>query len=359
MGTATNTSGGDVVGFAESVASPMRVIDEIPSIHRLEPLDSYRGELVALIGRLLAEEADALEVTRTVGHLNDTLTSRLIGLAEAELGPPPCRHAWLSLGSQGRGEQVLSSDQDSALAYEGAGTDQHDARHYFGHLADLVVAALARAGLALCAGGYMATNWCHPIEEYRRLFRGWVEYPEPDALLQAEIFLDLRPVYGDLPVDVLDAILASGAHRPRFLVMLARAAVTFRPPIGRFGRLRVEDSAVDVKVAGLVAIVLLARLYAVAAGSSARTTALRLDAAATAGSITRARAANLTEAYRFLTGLRLRHQLEQASRAEPADNVVPLGELTAQERQRLREVFRAVRDLQDLTASRFATHTVM
>lgn len=358
MGIA-NASRGDVVGFPESLANPLRVIDEIPSIHRLERLDTYHGELVGLIRRLLADGADALEVTRIVGHLNDTLTSRLIGLAEAELGPPPCRHAWLSLGSQGRGEQSLSSDQDSALAYEVAGTDQHDFRDYFEPLADLVVAALARAGLALCTGRYMATTWCHPIEEYRRLFRGWVECPEPDALLRAEIFLDLRPIHGDLPVDVLDGILASGAYRPRFLVMLARAAVTFRPPIGRFGRLRVEDSAVDVKRAGIVAIVLLARLYGLAAGSCARTTALRLDAAATAGSIARARAGNLTEAYRFLTELRLRHQVEQARRGEPVDNVVLLAELTAQERQRLREVFRAVRDLQDVTASRFATDTVM
>lgn len=352
-------SQGDVVGFPESVASPLRVIDEIPSIGRLEPLDYYQGELVGLVRQLLADGADALEVTRTVGHLNDKLTSRLISLAEAELGPPPCRYAWLLLGSQGRGEQVLSSDQDSALAYERAGTDQHDFRPYFGPLAGLVVAALARAGLALCPGGYMATKWCHPIEEYRGLFRSWVEYPEPEALLRAEIFLDVRPVHGDLPVDVLDAILASGAYRPRFLVMLARAAVTFRPPIGVFGRLRVEDAAVDVKRAGIAAIVLLARLYGLAAGSCARTTALRLDAAASAGSIARVRAGNLIEAYRFLTGLRLRHQLEQALRGEPADNVVPLAELSTPEKQRLREVLRAVRDLQDVTASRFATHTVM
>jgi CBS domain-containing protein len=346
------------VGVSGSTAGPLRVIDEISGILRPEPLDSYRGELVALVGLLLADGVDPLEVTRVVGTLNDALTARLIGLAEAELGPPPCRHAWLALGSQGRGEQVLSSDQDSALAYEGVGADQ-DAADYFGPMADLVVAALARAGLALCPGGYMATTWCHPIDEYRRLFRGWVEYPEPDALLRAEIFLDLRPVHGDLPVDVLDAALASGALRPRFRVMLARAAVTFRPPIGVFGRLRVEHSAIDVKRAGIAAIVLLARLYALAAGSPARTTVLRLEAAATAGWMTRARADGLTEAYRFLTGLRLRHQLEQARRDEPTDNVVPLAALTAPEQRRLRDALRGVRDLQDMTASLFATHTVM
>jgi CBS domain-containing protein len=348
-----------VVGVSGSTAGLRRVIDELSGINHPEPIDSYRGELVALIGLLLAEGVDALEVTGIVGTLNDALTARLIGLAEAELGPPPCRHAWLSLGSQGRGEQVLSSDQDSALAYEGVGADQDEVRDYFGSLAGLVVAALVRAGLPPCPGGYMATTWHHPIEEYRRLFRGWVECPEPDALLRAEVFLDLRPVHGDLPVDVLDAVLASGATRPRFLVMLARAAVTFRPPIGMFGRLRVENSAIDVKRAGIAAIVLLARLYALAAGSSARATALRLDDAATAGWIGRARAGDLTEAYRFLTGMRLRHQLEQARRGEPVDNVVPLAALTAQEQRRLREALRAVRDLQDMTASRFATHMVM
>jgi CBS domain-containing protein len=345
------------VGMAESTAGPLRVIDEIAGIRRLEPLDSYHAELVALSRLLLADGVDALEITRTMGQLNDTLTARLISLAEAELGPPPCRHAWLSLGSQGRGEQVLSSDQDSALAYEVAGTGPHDFRDYFGPLAGLVVAALARAGSPLCSGGYMATTWCRPIGEYRSLVRGWVEAPEPAALLRAEVFLDLRPVHGDLPVDTLYAALASGESRPRFLVMLAAAAVTFRPPIGLFGRLRVEGS-IDVKRAGIAAIVLLARLYALAAGSPARTTALRLDAAAAAGWISRPRAVTLTEAYRFLTGLRLRHQIEQAGRGEPADNVVPLAELTRNEQQQLREALRAVRDLQDVTASRFATDTV-
>jgi len=347
------------VEVSGSTAGPLRVIGELSGIRHPEPLDAYRGELVALIGLLLADGVDALEVTRIVGNLNDALTTRLIGLAEAELGPPPCRHAWLALGSQGRGEQVLSSDQDSALAYDGIGVEPDEVRDYFGPLAGLVVAALARAGLALCRGGYMASTWQHPIDEYRRLFRGWVDAPEPAALLRAEIFLDLRPVHGDLPVDVLDAVLASGAMQPRFLVMLARAAVTFRPPIGMFGRLRVENSAIDIKRSGIAAIVLLARLYALAAGSSARTTALRLDAAAAAGWIARTRAANLIEAYRFLTDLRLRHQLEQARRGEPTDNVVPLAALTAQEQRRLREVLRAVRDLQDMTAARFATDTVM
>lgn len=345
------------MGSPEQLATPLRALDELRSIARPEPLDGYRQLLVELVAGLLAEGADAVEVTQAVARVNDTLTARLLALAEAELGPVPCRYAWLSLGSQGRGEQVLSSDQDSAVAYEDDAPEA--ARGYVAALADLVVEALARAGLPRCAGGYMATTWCRPLGDYQRLFRGWVTAPEPQALLQAEVFLDVRAAHGTLPADPLGAVLVGGGgERSRFLVMMARAAVTFRPPLRPLGGVRARDGVVDVKLAGIAALVLLARLYALAAGSDARTTPLRLAAAAEAGTLSRAGAAQLTEAYRFLTRLRLRHQLDQARRGVAPDNLVPLDDLTPAERRRLRDVLHAVRDTQAYTATRFATHTV-
>ena len=221
-----------------------------------------------------------------------------------------------------------------------------------------MVDGLARAGIPRCDGGYMATNWCRPIGEFAAMFRGWVGEPEPSALLRAEVFLDVRPVRGHLQVDVLDRILLGGRTRGPFLVQMARAAVTFRPPLGLFGRLRSRDATVDVKRAGTAAIVLLARLYALAAGSSARTTLRRLEAAGAAGALSRVGARDLAEVYRFLTGLRLGHQAEQAAAGQAPDNRVALGNLTAPDRRRLRDGLRLVRDVQEVTASRFATHTV-
>jgi CBS domain-containing protein len=340
----------------DQVASPLRVIDGIASIERLEPLDGYQGEIMAVVRQLLAYDADVLEITQAVAHVNDALTRRLLSLAEAALGPPPCDYAWLALGSHGRGEQVLSSDQDSALAFDDRA--EVTAGDYFRQAASLVVTALARAGLPLCDGGYMATQWCRPLGEFRRMFRSWVEQPQPDALLQAEVFLDVRPVHGNLPVDVLDGILVAGGSRGPFRVQMARAAVAFKPPLGFLGRLKADNSSLDIKRAGTAAIVLLARLYALAAGSSARTTVQRLDAAATAGTLSRIGAGHLAEAYRFLTGLRLRHQVDQVSNGRPADNRLSLDDLSQQDHRRLRDALRAVRDVQEATASRFATHTV-
>ena len=157
-------------------ACPVRVIEEVDGIDRLEPLGAYQSQLVDLIRARLAAGAHALDVTGAIADANDSLTRRLLGLAESHLGPPPCRYVWLALGSHGRREQVLSSDQDSAIAYEA--TSPHEAAatdEYFAALAALVVDALARAGIPLCGGGYMATNWHRPLDEFGRLFRGWVE----------------------------------------------------------------------------------------------------------------------------------------------------------------------------------------
>lgn len=339
----------------EHVAEPLRVVDGLTRLDRLEALDGWQRLLLDVVRRLLPD-ADVLEVTQAVAHVNDALTRRLLQLAEQAYGPPPGAYAWLALGSHGRGEQVLSSDQDSALAY--ADMSGSEAADYFPRLADAVVNGLARAGLPLCSGGFMATRWSRPLGELRTMFASWVEDPQPEALLRAEVFLDVRPVHGELPVDVLDRTLVVGGSRGPFRVQMARAAVSFRPPLTVFGRVRATDGCVDVKRGGTAAIVLLARLDALSAGSSARTTVERLQAGADGGTVSRQGAAELVDAYRFLTGLRLRAQVDQVTRGEPARNEVRLDALAAAERSHLHDVLRHVRDVQTATASRYATHTV-
>jgi CBS domain-containing protein len=341
----------------DQVAPPLRLVDGLSRLDALDALDGYQAQILAVVRELLSDDdVDVLAVTQAIAHVNDALTCRLLALAEAELGPPPCAYAWLALGSHGRGEQVLSSDQDSALAWADASGEA--AQTYFPRLAAPVVMALARAGLPLCDGGFMATSWARPVGEFRRMFAGWVDRPEPEVLLRAEVFLDVRPVHGRLSTDVLErSLLAGRAHGP-FRVQMARAAVTFRPPLGWFGRLRTVDGTVDVKRAGTAAIVLLARLYALSAGSPARSTVRRLAAAAEGGTLSRQSADDLTEAYRFLTGLRLRRQVEQVTAGGVADNLVRVDALSERDRDRLRSTMRHVRDTQEMTASRFATHTV-
>jgi CBS domain-containing protein len=180
----------------------------------------------------------------------------------------------------------------------------------------------------------------------------------PAALLKAEVFLDVRPVHGDLDVGRLDDILATGGQRGAFVVQMARAAVSFKPPRILFGRLHTDHGYVDVKRAGTAATVLLARLYALAAGSDARTTVLRLQAAGGGGRLSLSAVEQLTDAYRTLTELRLLHQVEQVRAGAVADNRVPVDGLSPAVQRSLREAIRTVRVVQEMTAYRYAVHTV-
>ena len=349
------------MGVPQSGSFPMRAIREVADIVRLEPLQGYQAQLLDVIAARLAQGDDVLTVTAAIADANNLLTGRLLDLAQVNLGPPPCRYAWLVLGSQGRGEQVLSSDQDSAIAYEsGLSEDDPAIREYFAALSELVVSALATAGLPLCGGGYMATNWCRPMTEFQQLFHGWIDDPQPHALLRAQVFLDVQACHGDLPIDPLENLLVAGGRRGPFRAQMARAAVLFRPSLTWWGGLRTTRAgdvwALDVKVSGTAPIVLLARLYALAAGSAAHSTVERLRAAS--GTLSPPDAEALIDAYRFLTGLRLGHQLEQIRAGLPADNLIRLDAMTTEDRRRLRTALHVIRDVQEITARNFATHTV-
>jgi CBS domain-containing protein len=244
------------------------------------------------------------------------------------------------------------SDQDNALVYA---EPSREAEAYFSTLAERVVGDLSRAGFPPCPGGCTATNWRRSVSDWQQLFRGWIRTPEPQALLEAEEFLDFRPIYGEASCEPLDEVLLSGGRRPTFLVQLARPAVSFRPPLGLFGRIRAEDDQVDLKLGGIAAIVLLARLYALEAGSGARSTIERLDAAAERGTLTRTGAETLADAFRLLMRFRLRGQLRSLAAGRTPDNRVSLDDISPLERRRLRDALREIVPLQRSTELRWRT----
>jgi CBS domain-containing protein len=331
--------------------SPLPLLDRIESVEQLADTPSdYSREVAGIAETLFTGGLGVAQIARVLAALSDALVRRLLMLAEDELGPPPCPYAWIVLGSEGRREQVLLSDQDNALVYL---EETDGALAYFRSLAERLVEGLIRAGFPRCPGGYMATRWCKPLAEWEALFSRWVEVPEPRALLEAQIFLDFRAVHGALSLDSLDRTLVSGGRRALFLHNLARAALRFRPPLGPLGRIRTDDGFIDLKAGGIAAIVMLARVYSLAAGATPRATLARFEAAADAGVLSRAGAEILGESFRFLSRLRLQEQLRALHAGEQPTNRVRLEGLTPLERRRLLEALRAVRKQQDATGLRF------
>lgn len=311
----------------------------IATVDSQAPLTEYPDRLRAVTHDL----PDAATVGRALAAANDALAARLLVLSEERLGPAPCPYVWLTLGSGGRGEETLGSDQDNAVAYRDAA-----AGPYFADLAERAVSGLAAAGLPRCPGGYVATRWRHPLHEWERMFRHWVDDPDPQALVEAEVLFDFRAVHGDLPTASLATIVRRGGGHRRFTIQMARAAVSFPPPLGLFGRIRTRHGTLDLKRGGIAAIVLLARLYALAAGSEARSTPDRLADAARFGTLSSDGAGRLARAYRVLTDLRWRTH----------SNRVHLGDLSPADRRALLGALRAIHDLQQATARNFRTDTV-
>ena len=170
----------------------------------------------------------------------------------------------------------------------------------------------------------MATNWRRPLDEFEDVVPGLGRASRSRRhCSRRRSSSTSEPATVTCSPDELIRILLAGGSRGPFRAQMARAAVTFRPPIGLFGRLRDHAAPpLDVKRGGTAAIVLLARLYALVAGSAEHSTVLRLQAAAAAGTLSSATAGDLIDAYRFLTELRLRHQIQQADENVPADNRV-------------------------------------
>jgi CBS domain-containing protein len=335
------------------VKSPIYLRKHVSKIEHAEALQGYAQEVAATVESLFHSGLEVTRIGQMIANLNDALIKRLLLMAEEELGPPPTPYAWHVFGSEGRMEQTLLTDQDNALAYR---ADTPEAKTYFHTLAKRVVNGLITAGFPPCDGGYMATRWQYPLAHWTRLFSQWVLKPEPRALLEAAIFFDFRVVHGSLPLDPLNAIMLKSDQHKIFLAQLARAALEFRPPLGLFHRIQTTAGGVDLKRDGLAPIVGLARLYALAADSLARSTTERLAAAEQASVIGPEEAETLREAFGFLLRLRLREQLRAIRAGEQSSNRVRLDILSPVERRHLKEVFAAIRHSQEAVAFAYQTN---
>lgn len=323
--------------------SPLYLQARLQTLASTAQLGRYAEEIEQAAALLLDGGMGAVQIGRIVSSLNDALVQRLARQAEAELGPPPTAYAWIVFGSEGRSEQIMLTDQDNALVYAEASPE---AERYFGGLAGRVVAGLLAAGFPPCPGGYMATNWHLPLAHWLRRFDDWLHAPDRQALMNAAIFFDFRPVHGDLSLEPLQAVLDTAQHNGLFLTNLLAAAQEFAPPLGFFNRIRSDDGVIDIKHGGLAPIASLARALSLAAGSRERSTLERLAAAQARGKLSSEGAGDLSAAFADFLDLRLRRQLQARASGQPLDNNIDLHTLPARQQKQLRDALVRVRTLQ-------------
>lgn len=353
-----------VVGHAALLeldrTSPVLVRQQVLRAPDVEAVARAVADLPLLALALLDASVEALDVLDVLTTLTDAVTRRLAELALAELGPPPCDWAWLTLGSAARREQTLATDQDNGLAYETGGSE---AEAYFSSFGERVNEWLARCGYAECRAGVMARNpgWRLTRAGWLELYESWLRMPTLRNAQLAMIGFDRRPGIGPLHVERdLEAVVKTLPERRDFLDALARASVGERPPLGFLRGFVVERSGehagtLDIKMGGVVPIVNLARLHALSVGSTARRTIDRLHAAVAQGRLPAETAEELEEAFVIVSRVRIEHQAAQVERGVPPDNNVDPAELPPLERRQLKDAFRAIARAQRAVDTRPAT----
>ncbi len=350
-------AGGELVGIVTDTdllriqsRTPLYLNQEIEAAESIPQLKDVSGRMLDMVNYAYRAGADIRSLVQLISHFNDAFTQRIIFLLGSQEGIRlPGGAAYLALGSEGRGEQTLRTDQDSAIVYRDDLPPERLSE--IERFASRLSAALDEIGVPRCPGDTMASNpqWCRSLSDWKRVLDQWISVPKSEHMVNFGMFQDLRVIYGeeDLERQLHDHIRAAVQRHSLFLPYMARHICHFPPPLGMFGRIRVERRGehrgkVDLKKAGIFALTLGASLMALEAGSLGGSTWSKLEFLRGQGVLGEGEFEVLDESFTFLVRLRLERQLRAlASGTKPTNHVDPLV-MRDRERDQFRQALKGV-----------------
>ena len=319
--------------------------------------------LYASLNPLIRSGLEAGFVTRITSSFADAVVSRLIELATQELGPPPVPFAFITLGSEGRQEESLLTDQDNALVYENPGREnEKNVARYFLKLGEKVCDNLNRSGYTYCKGNIMAKNpmWCQPVSQWKKTFAEWISTPEAKNLLEASIFFDLRLSFGEISLvqSLRQWIHETMKAHPVFLYQMAQNAYgTKTPHLPGSGIITDRSHEMfDLKQA-LAPLIMLTRTYALKFEVSETHTVKRLATLKEMKVLSPAVANEMLFTYNFLMKYRLTTQSEAFSQGKPITNLLAVRSLNDLEFALLKKILSAIPDFQEKIKTDFRLNT--
>ena len=333
------------------------LVREIGLAESIEEIGEKQAQLPKAVQGLIKSGVSAQNVTRLITAISTAINEKLIAYALEELGPPPVRFVFMLMGSEGRKEQTLKTDQDNAIIFEDVPeTSREEVQRYFLRFGDKVCTWLDRVGYAFCKGDVMARNpqWCQPLAQWKEYFATWINTAEPEALLRASIFFDFRAGDGDktLVDDLRAGLFESLLGWAGFFRRMTENALYFKPPLGFFRNFVVESkgkhrNSFDIKSA-MQPMVDLARIYALKNKIAATNTFERLHQVYYHQGLSWPDYQELEHAYGFLMQLRLYRQVSAILDDKgPPDNYINPKKVTRIEQTILREIFVRIEKFQN------------
>lgn len=345
---------------------PGVMVKQMSKARTAEEMASIRNKASVLVQQYLQQEVSMPFITAILTEIQDVLIANAIKISleklrQSGLEDPGLAFCWLGLGSEGRGEQILRTDQDNALIYADPEPKKAEvAKEWFLALGREVVGILETCGYARCPGDIMASNpeWCQPIEGWKAHFSRWIRVPEPQALMHSTIFFDFRPLYGDarLAHQLADFLEEEIEAERSFLNFLAQNALGNPPPLSFLRNFIVERSGnhrneFDVKLRGMMPLADAARLLIYHARQKGITnTVERFNRLSELEPEKKELYQEAVMAYELMMRFRAKMGFEQNN----SGRYINPGQLNKIERQTLKYAFRAIEDLQSLIKSRFS-----
>ena len=326
------------------------LLQEINITHSADKLVSLSKQHAEIFRTLVESNIQPHTIQRVMSRIADSFTTQLLRIGEDLYGKPPFPYAWIAAGSLARNELQFLSDQDNAMILQQEPNEEEAL--YFQKLASFVCQSLEQCGYSLCNGNYMASNerWRVSYSRWTEYFNEWTTNTDKEAILNSQVFLDIRYIFGDqkLVTRLLEHLRNTIRENKRFLASLCTASCSVLPPLGTFRQFVLtrdgkNNAFLNIKKQAINLIVELGRLYGLSAGCSSSDTYQRLEAAAnTKGLLKKDEFRELAEAYTFLNGVRCNHQVTSIKEKTEMSNNIDPKKLSQFERNHLRDAFRII-----------------
>jgi len=342
--------------LADLAQTPFMFIQAVKLAQSTQELKRRWQQLPEIVYQLLNRGVRADIVNQVITAVADTITHKVLEAVLALKGPAPAKFVFMVLGSEGRKEQTLQTDQDNAIIYEDKANEHRETvRAYFLDYAQQVSDRLNTIGLSYCTGGFMAKNplWTHSLSHWKRNYTSWMHESNPETVMKFSTFFDVRFIYGEAfifeELQAFEKAELSGSL-DFFLFRMANNALLYEPPLTLFGNIRTfakgDQQVLDLKKA-MTPIVDLVRVYALRHLVFKTNTGERMKALLQAGVFTDVEYNELSHAYYYLMALRLKKQAKQIieDKAAPTNYLDPAN-LTQVERVSIKAIFRVISQFQ-------------
>lgn len=341
--------------------NPYYLIKAITRATKTKQLKKIRRKVMHLLEQYMESNLPMTHVSRILFELNDASIKKCIELSLAKMpAAPPCNFAWMSLGSQGRKEQLLHTDQDNAIVFDDQPSETYkDTHEYFVTLAKAVNKRLLKLGFDYCPADMMAGNpkWCMSETQWKEQFTSWVQQPNEDNILLCQVFFDYDISYGTLSLvnSLGEHIFKTIKNYPLFISNLAKNAIQNPSPLGFFRQFLLESNGehkdqFDLKKRALIPITDAARLLILNHEvKNINNTFERYDKLAELEPNNR----DLFLSASYATKVLLKFRTRQGLMNNDSGRYIDLKSLSKEEKIKLKRCFNTISDIQDIIKLRY------